>query len=250
LARAFGHKVNADAFEAIASTLPVKMMMRHRNSIMQLEALLVGQAGLLRTDNGDEYAKMLFREYCFSRKKYHLVKCYQPVHFLRMRPGNFPTVRLAQLAALISSNRDLFRGVLHLKTAEEMVAFLRVEAGEYWDHHYRFGEPSVFLKKQTGILFIENIIFNTIIPFLAAYYQHAGNENQIPELYRIMEGLSPESNSVMNFFAKLGLTTRNAADSQALLQLKKNYCDQLKCLECAIGRSLLKQASPANIKCL
>jgi hypothetical protein len=200
----------------------------------------------LRTDNGDEYAKILFREYGFSRKKYQLVKCYQPVHFLRMRPGNFPTVRLAQLAALVHANRDLFRGVLNLKTAGEMVSFFRVEAGEYWDHHYRFGEPSVFLKKQTGAQFIGNLIFNTVIPFLSAYHHHSGNEKEIPELYRIMEGLAPESNSVISFFARRGFTARHAADSQALLQLKKNYCDQLKCLDCAIGRSLLKQASPVK----
>jgi hypothetical protein len=249
LARAFGQKVNSDAFEAIASTLPVKMMMRHRNSLVQLEALLLGQAGLLRTDNGDEYAKILFREYGFMRKKYQLVKCYQPVHFLRMRPGNFPTVRLAQLAALVSRNGDLFRGVLNLKTAGEMVAFFRVEAGEYWDHHYRFGEPSVFLKKQTGAQFIGNLVFNTVIPFLSAYHQHSGNDKEVPALYRIMEGLAPESNSVISFFARLGFTARHAADSQALLQLKKNYCDQLKCLECVIGRSLLKQASPVKAQC-
>jgi Protein of unknown function (DUF2851) len=250
LARAFGHRVNADAFEAIASTLPVKMMMRHSSSIMQLEALLLGQAGLLRTDNGDEYSKKLFSEYGFMRKKYQLVKCYQPVHFLRMRPGNFPTVRLAQLAALIIGNRDLFRGVLDLKTASEMIAFFRVEAGEYWDHHYRFGEPSVFLKKQTGGQFIENVVFNTVIPFLAAYHQHTGNETEVPGLYRIMEGLNPESNSVISLFTKLGLNARHAADSQALLQLKKNYCDQLRCLDCAIGRSLLKRSSPCKARYL
>ncbi|HLO81964.1 MAG TPA: DUF2851 family protein [Chitinophagaceae bacterium] len=248
LARAFGHKVNSDAFESIAATLPVKLMMRHRNNSMQLEALLLGQAGLLRTDNGDDYAKALFREYGFLRKKYQLVKSYMPVHFLRMRPGNFPTLRLAQLAALVSRNPDLFRGLLDLGNTNEMKAFLRVEAGGYWDHHYRFGEGSVFLKKQTGEQFIENIIFNTIIPFLAAYHQHQGNGPGTDRLFQFMEGLNAESNSVIRNFERLGFSARHAGDSQALLELKHNYCDQFMCLECAIGKSLLKNSSMLKLQ--
>jgi hypothetical protein len=244
LARAFGHKVNSDAFESIAATVPVRLLMRHRSNGMQLEALLLGQAGLLRTDNGDDYAKLLFREYGFLRKKYQLVKCYMPVHFLRMRPGNFPTIRLAQLAALLNRSPDLFRGVLDLGNVNDMKAFLRVEAGTYWDHHYRFGEPSVYLKKQTGEQFIENIIFNTIIPFLAAYHRHHGNHAETERLLNVMEGLNPESNSVIRNFEKLGIPSRHAGDSQGLLELKNNYCDQFRCLECLIGKSLLKQ-SPA-----
>jgi hypothetical protein len=243
LARAFGYKVNSDAFESIAATLPVKLMMRHRSNGLQLEALLLGQAGLLRTDNGDEYAKTLFREYGFLRKKYQLVKSYMPVHFLRMRPGNFPTLRLAQLAALLNRNHDLFRGLLELGNLNELKAFLRVEAGAYWDHHYRFGEASVFLKKQTGEQFIENIIFNTVIPFLLAYHQHHGNSTKEEVLCRFMDGLGAESNSVIRNFARLGIGPRHAGDSQALLELKHHYCDQFKCLECTIGKSLLKKSS-------
>jgi uncharacterized protein YihD (DUF1040 family) len=244
LARAFGYKVNADAFEAIAGTLPVKLMMRHRNNPMQLEALLLGQAGLLRTDNGDEYSKNLFREYGFLRKKYRLIKTYQPVHFLRMRPGNFPTVRLAQLAALVARNADLFRALLDLRTTSEIRDFFRVEAGEYWDHHYRFGESSLFLRKKTGEQFISNLLINTVIPFLVAYHQHAGNQNEIGSLMRMMEELDPELNSITASFSRLGIKCEHAAHTQALLELKKDYCEQLKCLDCTIGRSVLKRTTP------
>jgi hypothetical protein len=152
-------------------------------------------------------------------------------------------LRLAQLAALVSRNPGLFRGLLELGNLHEMKAFLRVEAGAYWDHHYRFGEASVFLKKQTGEQFIENIIFNTIIPFLLAYYQHHGNATAGEGLFRFMEGLGAESNSVVRYFERMGLGARHAGDSQALLELKHHYCDQLLCLECAIGKSLLKKSS-------
>jgi hypothetical protein len=239
VARAFGHKVNADAFEAIASTLPVKLMMRHRHDPIQLEALLFGQAGLLRADKEDEYSKLLCREYGFLRKKYQLRKCYQPVHFLRMRPGNFPTIRLAQLARLISVNSDLFSRITKMATLEEMGAFFRVQAGEYWNQHYRFGEPSVHAVKQAGEHFIENIIFNTVIPFLAAYHDHVGNGHLIPALMGIIQKLKPERDSVTGSFEKCGLKARHAADSQALHELKRSYCDKLNCLDCAIGRSLL-----------
>ncbi|HSF46247.1 MAG TPA: DUF2851 family protein, partial [Chitinophagaceae bacterium] len=245
LARAFGYKVNADAFEAIASTLPVKLMMRHRHNLVQLEALLFGQAGLLRADK-DDYSKMLCREYGFLRKKYKFIKCYQPVHFLRMRPGNFPTIRLAQLAKLIHCNSDLFSCVSKMKTVEEMAAFFRIQASEYWDYHYRFGEASVFAVKQAGEHFIENIIFNTVIPFLAAYHDHIGNVHLLPELLDITQKLKPERDVVTNGFEKLGLKARHAADSQALHELKKKFCDQLNCLDCTIGKALLKNSfSPA-----
>jgi len=242
VARAFGHKVNADAFEAIASTLPVKLMMRHRHDPVQIEALLFGQAGLLRADKEDEYCKLLCREYGFLRKKYKLRKCYQPVHFLRMRPGNFPTIRLAQLARLINCNSDMFSRITRMTTIEEMEAFFRVQAGEYWDHHYRFGEPSVFAVKQAGEHFIENIIFNTVVPFLCAYHDHVGNGHLIPGLVGTIQKLKPERDSITGCFEKFGLKARHAADSQALHELKKTYCDKLNCLHCAIGQTLLKNS--------
>jgi hypothetical protein len=242
IARAFGHKVNADAFEAVASTLPIKLMMRHRHDPSQLEALLFGQAGLLRADKEDEYATLLCREYGFLRKKYQLRKCYQPVHFLRMRPGNFPTIRLAQLATLLSSNGDLFSRIIKMTTAEELAAFFRVQAGEYWNNHYRFGEPSVHFAKQAGEHFIENIIFNTVIPFLAVYHDHVGNGHLIPALIGITQTLKQERDSVTACFEKFGLKSRHAADSQALHELKKSYCDKLNCLNCIIGQTLLRNS--------
>jgi hypothetical protein len=203
---------------------------------------LFGQAGLLRSDKEDEYAKLLCREYGFLRKKYQLRKCYQPVHFLRMRPGNFPTIRLAQLARLISVNGDLFSGITRMTTAAEMSAFFSVQASEYWDHHYRFGESSVYCVKQAGEHFIENIIFNTVIPFLAAYQEHAGNGNLLPGLMDIVQKLKPERDSVTACFEKLGLKARHAADSQALHELKKAYCDRLNCLDCVVGKTLLRNS--------
>ncbi len=243
IARSFGHRVNADAFERIASSIPITLLMRHANNIVQIEALLIGQAGLLRIDNADEYPKMLQREYNFLRKKYNLVKLQEPVHFLRMRPVNFPTIRLAQLAALIYNNGNFFARITSAVDADAIMKILRVTANDYWHYRFRFGEPSTFQEKTTGDQLINSIMMNTVIPFLHAYHMHIGKTEEADKYGSWLSLISMERNAVTYGFTRLGVATRNASDTQALLECKMNFCESLRCLECGIGRNLLKQST-------
>jgi hypothetical protein len=239
LARAFGQKVNADAFEALAATLPTRLLMRHSHHVGQIEALLLGQAGLLRTDTRDEYPSWLFREYCFLRNKYKFGKSYMPVHFLRMRPGNFPTVRLAQLAALVSKEGHSFRTIADAPGLEGLRDYFRVTASSYWDHHYRFGERSDCMQKPTGTRFIDLLLVNTVIPFLIAHALQQGRHEQADQIAAWIYDLAPEANVITVGFEKLGIVPQHMGHTQGLLELKQQYCNQLRCLECAIGKFML-----------
>ncbi len=240
MARNFGHRVNADSFERIAASLPVNILIRHSNSIVQLEALLLGQAGLLRTDNADQYPKMLYREYVFLRKKYSLAKLNEPVHFLRMRPVNFPTVRLAQLAALLYNNGNLFAKICQLNDPDAIRALLKVTANDYWHYHYRFGEPSPFREKTTGEHLIDSILVNTVIPFLHAYHRHQGMEDRSDVYAGWLQMIPPEKNTIVSGFTAAGLKTRHAGDTQAMLECRRYYCDAFLCLSCGIGKFLIR----------
>lgn len=279
LARNFGITVNTDAFEAVARSLSLNILARHRNHLHQLEALLFGQAGLLEKslqkeaqlcltrsrghppgndlvrdhDSGayhtrDHHSELLADEYKFFKVKYQLKPIHQQVHFLRMRPGNFPTVRLAQLAALVHTSTSLFSQVKECTTVKELYALLQVTPGEYWDSHYVLNEPAAFKRKTLGVQMIENIIINTIVPVLFAY-GHLRNEQQCKDRALDWLGqLAPEKNNITAQWAALGIENRNAWDSQALIELKKEYCDAKRCLECSIGNSLLAAAKPARIQ--
>jgi hypothetical protein len=286
LARNFGITVNTDAFEAVARSLPLNILARHRNHVHQLEALLLGQAGLLDFKDGppendrpeddqpgdgpptddpagnkhlrrnvhhrdqcirDHHSELLADEYKFFRVKYQLKPVRQQVHFLRMRPGNFPTVRLAQLAALLHTSASLFSQVKECTTVKELYALLQVTPGGYWDNHYVLNGPTAFKKKTLGVQMIENIIINTIVPVLFAY-GHLRNEQQYKDKSLEWLGqLAPEKNNITAQWAALGIENRNAWDSQALIELKKEYCDAKRCLECSIGNSLLAATKPAIV---
>jgi hypothetical protein len=240
VARNFGHRVNADSFERIAASIPVNILIRHSNSIVQLEALLLGQAGLLRTDNADQYPRMLYQEYVFLRKKYNLAKLNEPVHFLRMRPVNFPTVRLAQLAALLYNRGNLFARICTAQNPEGIRNMLKVTANDYWHYHYRFGESSPFREKTVGESLTNSIMVNTVIPFLHAYSHHQGKEDRSDLYHSWLEGIAPEKNAFLFPFTGAGIKPRHAADTQALLECRRHYCDALLCLKCGIGKWLLR----------
>jgi len=241
VARNFGHRVNADSFERIATSIPVNILMRHSNSIVQLEALLLGQAGLLRTDNADQYPRMLYQEYIFLRKKYSLAKLNEPVHFLRMRPVNFPTVRLAQLAALLYNRSNLFARICTEQNPEGMRKILKVTANDYWHYHYRFGESSPYREKTVGESLTDSLLVNTVIPFLHAYCRHQGMEDRAGLYHSWLEEIAPEKNAFLFPFTGSGIKPRHAADTQALLECRRHYCEALLCLQCGIGKWLLRQ---------
>lgn len=240
LARSFGAKVNADAFEAIARSIPVKLLAKHKNNIHQLEALLLGQANLLHQDFTESYPILLQKEYRFLKAKYQLPIVHQPVHFLRMRPGNFPSLRLAQLAMLIHTASHLFSKVLEAESVKDIKTMLHITANDYWHYHYRLGEPSAFKKKNIGATMADTITINTIIPVLFAYGIYHNKEDYKTKALYWLEALAPEVNTITAGFKNLSLSNQSAYDSQALLELKNEYCNYKRCLECSVGNYLLK----------
>lgn len=240
LARNFGIKVNADAFEEIARTIPVNILAKQRSSIHQLEALLLGQANLLPDEEGDEYTKLLQREYLFLKGKYRLNPIVNPVHFLRMRPGNFPTVRLAQLAMLVHTSNHLFSKLLEENDLKNIKTALQVTANDYWHYHYRPGHLSPYKPKKLGGSMADTIIINTIVPLLFAYGLHHKKESYKEKAIQWLQELAAETNTVTGNFVQLSVINKSAYDSQALLELKHEYCDGKRCLQCAVGNGLLK----------
>jgi len=245
LARNFGMKVNADAFEAIAKSIPVNVLAKHKSQIHQLEALLLGQAGLLEGNpdsyrDADEYPKLLQREYKFLKEKYKLKPIHQPIHFLRMRPGNFPTIRLAQLAMLIQNSAHLFSKIKDAGDLKEVKAWFDVTANDFWHYHYKFDEASSYKKKTLGAVMIDNIIINTVAPVLFTYGNYQDENKYKDKALKWLEKTAAESNSITKGFQKLGIENKTAFDSQGLIELKNEYCGKKRCLECGVGNAILK----------
>ena len=241
LARNFGTKINADIFESIAKTIPSNILYRHKNNLQQLEALILGQAGLLDENFTDLYPLLLHRDYQFYKHKYNLTPVHTKPFFLRMRPVNFPTIRLAQLAMLIHQSDRLFTLVKECSSLSTIKKVFNVTAGKYWDDHYVLNEVAVNIKKQVGDAMICNIIINTIIPMLFAYGTFYNNEAYKLKGLQLLEEIKAEHNNITTGFEKLGIENKTAIDSQALIELKKEYCDKHRCLECGIGTHLLRR---------
>lgn len=240
LAKNFGIKVNSDAFEKIARSLPVSVLAKHKNQIHQLEALLFGQAGLLENNFTDNYPVMLKKEYRFYKTKYKLQQIQAPLFFLRMRPANFPSVRLAQLAMLINQSVSLFSVIKESHSLKEIKQLLNVTANDYWHYHYVFDETTSFKEKNIGTQMINNILINTIIPIVFSYGLHNKEESYKSKALQWLEQTAAEKNSITNAYAGLSIENKNAFDSQALIQLKNEYCNKKRCLECSVGNRLLK----------
>lgn len=240
LARNFGIKINADAFEAIAKSVSVNTLAKHKNQLHQLEAILLGQAGLLNKKFKEDYPLLLQKEYRFLKDKYALKPINLPVHFLRMRPGNFPTIRLAQLAMLITESSHLFSKIKEAGSYKEMRKWFDVTANDYWHYHYRFDEASAFRKKKLGDPMIDTIIINTIVPVLFTYGTYHKEQKYKDKALKWLEQTESESNSITKGFQKLGVENATAFDSQALIELKNEYCNKKRCLECSVANSLLK----------
>lgn len=243
-----GGPVNGESFEQIAVSLPQTLLAKHKLQLHQLEALLLGQAGLLHHRFKDAYAQLLYREYQFLQAKYGLQVITKPPSFLRMRPGNFPGVRLAQLAMLIHLRSRLFSVILNTQDLAEVRACFDVSAGTYWDSHYRFDEESSPSPKKMGRQAIDNILMNAVVPILYAYGRYMGQPEQVQKALQWLRELPPEKNAAVGPLAELGAGVRHAGDSQALLHLRKNYCDAKRCLECFIGHQLLNTGNMPDIQ--
>ena len=240
IAKNFGIKVNSEAFEKIAQSIPITVLAKHKNQLHQIEALLFGQAGLLDKDFEEDYPILLRKEYQFYKSKYNLQSTNANLFFLRMRPANFPTVRLAQLAMLIVHSVHLFSKIKEIEEVENVKKLLNVTANDYWHYHYNFDELSTYKIKNVGVQMINNLIINTVIPILFAYGHYTKEHHFKDKALRWLTQLTAEKNSRINGFLALKITIKNAFDSQALLQLKNEYCSKKRCLECAVGNKLLK----------
>ena len=242
LARNFGFKINADAFELLAKSLPNGILAKHKNNLFQIEALLFGQAGMLEKNFSDDYPQQLQKEYLFLKKKFKL-KNIEPHlwKMLRLRPVNFPTVRLAQFARLINVSSHLFSKIMEIEKVEDAFQLLRVSASDYWNTHFDFETKSRNQLKKLGKTAVENIIINTLIPFLFVYGKQKNEEKYIDRALVFLQKIRPEKNKITEAWKNIGMKIENAFTSQAAIQLKNEYCAHKKCLDCAIGNYLLKK---------
>jgi hypothetical protein len=242
VARSFGVSVNAEPFEQLAKSLPMQLFAKNKHNILTIEALIYGQAGFLETEGTDEYTIALRKEYNYQRHKYSLTPMNGAAwKFLRMRPANFPTIRLAQFANLVHQSLHLFAKILDTNDLATVRSYFEVHTNSYWDTHYVFGKPSPKRKKTLGSTTIDLILINTVVPFLFLYGSLRDDEMQRDKALRWLDELPAEANAIISVYENLHIAPKNAAQSQALLQLKKNYCNPKNCLNCAIGAKILRQ---------
>lgn len=240
LAKNFGIKLNSAAFEKMARTIPITTLAKHKNQIHQTEALLFGQAGLLNGVYEEDYPKLLQKEYRFLKGKYKLKPVEATMFFLRMRPLNFPSVRLAQLAMLIHSSHQLFSAIRETADINSIKKLLCVTANDYWHYHYVFDEPAAFKEKRLGKQMINNIIINSVIPVVFAYGHYHSLQNLKDRALDWLEQITAEKNKITSGYSALGIEIKSAFDSQALIQLKNSFCNHKRCLECAVGKILIR----------
>lgn len=243
LARNFGFKTNAEPFELLAKSVPSIILGKHKNSLLQIEALLFGQAGMLFEHFSEKYPQQLQNEYAFLKQKFKL----QPIEkhlwkYLRLRPINFPSIRIAQFANLIFNSSHLFSKVLELENASELKKMMDVSVSEYWHSHFMLDRKSNNKPKHLGDESINNIIINTIVPFLFVYGKQKDDERYVNKALLFLEETLGENNSIIRKWEELGVPVKTAHSTQALLQLKNEYCNNKKCLSCSIGNYVLKNS--------
>lgn len=242
LAINFGFKLNAVPFELLAKSLSLQTIAKHANNPFQLEALFFGQAGMLEGNKRDRYFQELKNEYLFLKQKFNLSATKEHLwKFLRLNPAGFPSIRIAQFASLAKNINGLFSKIVEEKDIHKIEELFNVSCSEYWNTHYIFGKSSPQKTKKLGKSAIENILINTIVPILFLYGKFK-NDEQIKEraLY-FLENLNAEKNSIVTKLKLLGFPAKTAADSQALLEMRNNYCANKKCLSCSIGIKLLEK---------
>ncbi|MDR0893656.1 MAG: DUF2851 family protein [Mediterranea sp.] len=248
LARNFGFGLNGDAFEAWAYLLPYRALDKHRDNPFQLEAFFYGMAGMLEEEflatagRADEYALRLRTEFRYLRHKFEIGQVLDATRwrFLRLRPESFPTIRLAQLSDLYGRADKLFSRLLEAETLADIRLLLNAHTSPYWEDHFIFGRSSPKREKWLGRSSKDLIVINTVVPSLYAYGAHKGNERMCERAGRFLEELKPENNHIVKTWADAGLSAADAADSQALIQLRKEYCDKRKCLFCRFGYEFLR----------
>ena len=236
----FGLKVNGDAFASIANSFDFSIIRKQQSNLLSLEALLFGQAGLLEDDCQEAYFLELAKEYQFLKQKFTLTNTnVTPLQFFRLRPPNFPTIRMSQLANMYYLHQNLFSKIIAANTLNEFYTFFTVETSTFWETHYTFNKASKASKKKVTKAFVDLLLINTIIPIKFSYAKQLGKTID-EEIIRMLQQITSEKNSIVDKFNGLKKVSHSALESQALLQLKNEYCDKNKCLKCVVGNSLLK----------
>jgi hypothetical protein len=245
LTRYFGFRVNTEPFEMLASALPFRLIRKHADNRFQIEAMLFGTAGMLeeglfKEAVSDKYYKDLIKEYKILSAKYSLI----PIHgwlwkFCRLRPVNFPTVRISQLSALLSTAGGLFSRTLDAADIRQLKDLFGVSASSYWDDHYIFGKKSKTISKNTGTQATDIFLINAVIPLIFIYGRSHDNHDVCEKALTFLEEIGPETNSVTRDWKSAGIEVESAFYTQALLQLTDEYCRKRRCLECRIGCKLI-----------
>lgn len=246
LARNFGFGINNDAFERLARRTPLRLLGKHSDSVLQIEALLFGQAGMLDAQKPgmDSYYNQLCTEYAFLSNKFQLTPMEKESWKLfRIRPQNFPYRRIAMLAQFIEGGFRMMNRILEAEGEKEMRALFEVELSGYWTKHYTFGKPNERATATLSRSSIDIILINTVAPLLYAYGELTGNYEMTDKAIKLLEDLRAESNSIVAHFVAYGIDCPDALTSQALVQLKREYCDARKCIYCKIGHHLLSKAA-------
>ncbi len=241
LAKNFGLKINGDAFLQLANSIDFSVIRKVRFNENELMALLFGQAGFLDEELEDVYHQDLKSTYQYVQHKYQL----KPIaknnfQFFRMRPNNFPTIRIAQLVSLYIAHQNLFSTLMSISKKEDFYALFSFKINAFWQTHYTFEKASKKSPKKLTKSFIDLLLINTIIPLKFVYLQHRNSLNQ-EEFLNLIKQIQPEKNSIISKFSELHIKAKNAMESQALLELKNKYCTAKRCLQCAIGNNLLRK---------
>jgi hypothetical protein len=242
LAGNFGFKKNKTPFRLMSQKTPFSIIQKNKNQLFQLEALLFGQSGMLDEPHSDVYPRALYKEYHYLKQKYDL----QPIEKklwkqAKLRPANFPCIRISQFAMLFFKSDKLFQKLIYSKSIEDISNNFRVECSPYWAEHYVFDKNSKNKIKALGQDSVDNIIINTIIPFMFTYGRERMDKSLINKSLELLNQLPHESNQIISHWIRLGIKPLSAADSQALIELKKSYCISKRCLKCSIGHQIIKR---------
>jgi Protein of unknown function (DUF2851) len=240
LAKNFGLNTNGEIFFKIAQSIPYNIVRKESFEVENLEALIFGNAGLLDTEKEDNYYKDLKFRFFYLLHKYQIEKSIiEPVQFFKHRPDNFPTIRLSQLANLYHKQQNLFSKIIEISHIKSIYDLFDISVSDYWKTHYTFDKASPKKSKSLSKSFVDLLIINTIIPIKFAYTKSIGKEIS-DELIDILNDIAPENNSIIDKFATFGIKSKSAFETQSLLQLKNEYCNKQRCLNCAVGSFLMR----------
>ncbi|MCC6720841.1 MAG: DUF2851 family protein [Bacteroidia bacterium] len=244
VAWSYGLKINSEIFISLAKHLPLKILSKHKNSIVQVEALLFGVAGFLNDNFTNEYFLELKKEFRFLKTKYNLIELTKESwKFLRLMPANFPTIRIAQLAYLIHKSENIFSKIVENPDIKFIESLLDTNTSKFWENHYNFETESSKKIKKFGTFSVHNIIINTVVPFLFAYGKYKDSDELKEQSIDILQKLPAEKNSIIKKWNTFDIFPKNSFQTQAILQLNNEYCNKLKCLNCNIGYKILKNVT-------